>query len=235
MGGLKNRKNIIDLFSLVFKVLPKSGTQQTPGQPKPEIEPPKTIVVPSQKSVLSFDNFVEIYKRSNKVSIDDRIKDVRDSFDWYENQTVNVKDNFFLKIKEGVIDTQYVAVVNGQDVIAFGETCDYNGKLLLCFEKLDYIKNLGANFIWVSPFYDSPMDDNGYDVSSYYDINPLFGTNEDFKNLLDKAHRLGIKILIDLVINHTSSEHPWFKKAVSNLSSKEAGYYYFEKGNIFIF
>lgn len=143
LGGLKNRKNIIDLFSLVFKVLPKSGTQQTPGQPKPEIEPPKTIVVPSQKSVLSFDNFVEIYKRSNKVSIDDRIKDVRDSFDWYENQTVNVKDNFFLKIKEGVIDTQYVAVVNGQDVIAFGETCDYNGKLLLCFEKLDYMKKEG--------------------------------------------------------------------------------------------
>lgn len=103
---------------------------------------------------------------------------------------------------------------------------DLNG----IYQKLDYLAELGVNLIWICPIFASPMDDNGYDVSSYYDINPLFGTNEDFRNLLDKAHRLGIKILIDLVINHTSSEHPWFKKAVSNLSSKEAGYYYFEKG-----
>ena len=103
---------------------------------------------------------------------------------------------------------------------------DLNG----IYQKLDYLAELGINLIWICPIFASPMDDNGYDVSSYYDINPLFGTNEDFKNLLDKAHRLGIKILIDLVINHTSSEHPWFKKAVSNLSSKEAGYYYFAKG-----
>lgn len=96
--------------------------------------------------------------------------------------------------------------------------------------KLDYLAELGINLIWICPIFASPMDDNGYDVSSYYDINPLFGTNEDFKRLLDKAHSLGIRILLDLVINHTSSEHPWFKKALDDPNSSEAGYYYFRKG-----
>ena len=143
LGGVKNRKNIIDLFSLIFKVLPQNGTLQTPEQPKLEPEPHKIIVEPIQNFVLSLDDFGAIYERCDEVPIDDRIKDVRDSFDWYENQTVNVKDNLFLKIKDGVIDTRFVAVLNDQDVVALGETCDHNGKLFLLFEKLDNIKNKG--------------------------------------------------------------------------------------------
>jgi alpha-glucosidase len=77
-------------------------------------------------------------------------------------------------------------------------------------EKLDYVASLGVDGIWISPFFTSPMKDFGYDVSDYRDIDPLFGTLEDFKSLLSKAHALGLKIIIDLVLSHTSDQHPWF-------------------------
>jgi glycosidase len=79
--------------------------------------------------------------------------------------------------------------------------------------KLGYIKDLGANVIWISPHYLSPMDDNGYDVSDFYQVNQDYGTIEDFKDLINEAHKLGIKIITDLVLNHTSDEHEWFKRA----------------------
>ena len=96
--------------------------------------------------------------------------------------------------------------------------------------KLDYLHDLGVNLLWICPLFDSPMDDNGYDVSDYYRINPRFGTNEDFKTLLEEAHRRDIRILIDFVLNHTSDEHPWFQMALRNENSKERGYYFFRKG-----
>ncbi len=80
-------------------------------------------------------------------------------------------------------------------------------------EKLPYIKSLGIDTIWLSPHYDSPMDDNGYDVKDFYKVSPDYGTTKDFKRLLDVAHCLGIKVITDLVLNHTSDEHPWFLKA----------------------
>ncbi len=80
-------------------------------------------------------------------------------------------------------------------------------------EKLEYIKQLGIDTIWISPHYDSPMDDNGYDVRDFYKVSPDYGNIEDFKNLLSKAHSMGMKVLTDLVLNHTSDEHIWFKKA----------------------
>lgn len=84
------------------------------------------------------------------------------------------------------------------------------GDLQGIIEKLDYIENLGVDAIWISPFYPSPMKDFGYDVSNYRDIDPIFGTRADFKTLLDAAHARGIKIIIDLVLSHTSNQHPWF-------------------------
>ena len=96
--------------------------------------------------------------------------------------------------------------------------------------KLDYLHDLGINLIWLCPIFASPMVDNGYDVSDYYSINPRFGSMADFDSLLKKAHSLGIKIILDLAINHTSSSHPWFKKALEDQSSKERGYYYFLEG-----
>ena len=96
-------------------------------------------------------------------------------------------------------------------------------------EKLDYIEDLGVNTIWICPIYQSPMVDNGYDISDYYRINPMFGRDEDVDKLINEADKRGIKILLDLVINHCSDEHVWFKKALQEPDSEEAGYFYFRK------
>jgi oligo-1,6-glucosidase len=96
--------------------------------------------------------------------------------------------------------------------------------------KLDYLKELGINAIWFSPLYASPMDDMGYDISDYYKINPRFGTMEDFDLLLKEAKARGIGIVMDLVINHTSTEHTRFKKAIENPEGKYGKYYFIRKG-----
>jgi glycosidase len=96
--------------------------------------------------------------------------------------------------------------------------------------KLDYLQQLGVNLLWICPIFKSPMDDNGYDVSDYYQINPEYGTNADFDELLKSAHAHGIHILLDFVLNHTSDQHPWFQKALSDPNSEERGYYFFRKG-----
>lgn len=88
------------------------------------------------------------------------------------------------------------------------------GDLRGLISKLEYIRDLGANIIWMNPIYPSPNDDMGYDISDYRDIMPEFGTMDDFEELLAKAHSLGIKIMLDLVVNHTSDEHQWFKDSV---------------------
>lgn len=95
-------------------------------------------------------------------------------------------------------------------------------------EKLIYLKDLGIDFIWLSPVYDSPNVDNGYDISNYKDILPDFGTMKDFDELLTESHKLGIKIVMDLVINHTSSEHPWFKEAKKSIDNPHHDYYIWE-------
>lgn len=84
------------------------------------------------------------------------------------------------------------------------------GDLQGIISKLDYIKDLGVDVIWLSPVYQSPMDDNGYDISDYLKINPMFGSLEDLLKLIDEVHLRDMKIIMDLVINHTSDEHPWF-------------------------
>ncbi|MDP4187570.1 MAG: alpha-amylase family glycosyl hydrolase, partial [Bacteroidota bacterium] len=75
-------------------------------------------------------------------------------------------------------------------------------------EKLDYIKSLGVNAIWINPFYESPFRDAGYDVSNYYKVAPRYGTNEDARNLFEQAHKCGIHIIMDYVPGHTSIDHP---------------------------
>ncbi|MDG1414127.1 MAG: alpha-amylase family glycosyl hydrolase, partial [Alphaproteobacteria bacterium] len=76
--------------------------------------------------------------------------------------------------------------------------------------KLEYIADLGVDAVWISPFFVSPMKDFGYDVADYRAVDPAFGTNEDFDELLEKAHSLGLKIMIDMVLAHCSDQHPWF-------------------------
>ena len=92
--------------------------------------------------------------------------------------------------------------------------CDANGDgigdLLGITSKLDYLKDLGVGIIWLSPVYKSPNQDMGYDVSDYLDINPEYGTLEDMDHLISEAKKRGLRIIMDLVVNHTSDEHKWF-------------------------
>ncbi len=91
--------------------------------------------------------------------------------------------------------------------------------------KLEYIADLGVDGIWISPFFTSPMKDFGYDVSDYRDVDPVFGTLDDFDALLQKAHRLDLKVLIDQVYAHTSDEHPWFEESRSSRDNDKADWY----------
>ncbi|WP_170444902.1 alpha-glucosidase [Ruegeria arenilitoris] len=92
-------------------------------------------------------------------------------------------------------------------------------------QRLDYIAGLGVDAIWISPFFKSPMKDFGYDVSDYRAIDPMFGTMEDFQTLLDRAHGLGLRVMIDLVLSHTSDQHPWFVESRSNRENPKADWY----------
>lgn len=97
--------------------------------------------------------------------------------------------------------------------------------------KLGYLQDLGVDAIWMSPFYPSPLADGGYDVSDYCDVDPRLGTLNDFTVLVESAHRRGLKVIIDIVPNHTSTEHPWFKEALASLpGSAERDRYIFRDG-----
>lgn len=99
------------------------------------------------------------------------------------------------------------------------------GDLQGIIAKLDYLEYLGIKMIWLNPVYQSPNDDNGYDVSDFYDIMDEFGTMADYDQLLEEAHKRGIKIVMDLVLNHTSDEHPWFIEAKQSKDSPKRDYY----------
>ena len=94
------------------------------------------------------------------------------------------------------------------------------GDLQGIIKKLDYIKNLGITVIWVSPIYKSPNKDNGYDISDYHDIMDEFGTMEDFDELLKEIHQRGMKLVMDLVVNHTSDQHKWFLESRKSKDNK---------------
>ena len=96
--------------------------------------------------------------------------------------------------------------------------------------KLDYLKDLGVDIIWLSPVYQSPLADQGYDISDYQAIDPRFGTMEDMDRLLAEAKRRDIRLVMDLVVNHCSDEHIWFKKAVEDPEGPYGQYFYFRKG-----
>ena len=107
--------------------------------------------------------------------------------------------------------------------------CDTNGDgigdLRGVISKLPMMKELGINCIWFNPLYKSPMVDNGYDISDYQDIDPSFGTLEEFKELLDKAHSMGIRVVMDLVLNHTSNQHKWFQESRKSKDNPYRDYY----------
>ncbi|MCM3598407.1 alpha,alpha-phosphotrehalase [Metabacillus idriensis] len=97
-------------------------------------------------------------------------------------------------------------------------------------EKLDYLRELGIDVVWLTPIYESPQKDNGYDISDYYSIHEEYGTMKDFESLLQEAHDRGIKIIMDIVVNHTSTEHAWFKEAQSSKENPYRDFYIWKEG-----
>lgn len=120
--------------------------------------------------------------------------------------------------KKAIVYEAYVQSFNDSDGDGIG---DLPGLI----EKLDYIKNLGANVIWLTPIFKSPLVDNGYDIADYEAINPIYGSMNDFKKLLQQAHERDLKIVMDLVVNHTSDQHKWFKESKKNRNNKYSDYY----------
>ena len=115
---------------------------------------------------------------------------------------------------------------------------DGSGDLQGIIKRLDYLnskdkngRSLGIDAIWLSPINDSPMYDNGYDVSNYYDICPVFGTLEDFKTLLSECHQRQIRVILDLVVNHTSDRHDWFKESCSGKDNPRSDWYHWQDAN----
>ena len=99
------------------------------------------------------------------------------------------------------------------------------GDLLGIVGRLPHIASLGADAVWISPFFPSPMKDFGYDVSNYRDVDPMFGSLADFDQIIATAHALGLKVMIDLVLSHTSDQHPWFKESRSSRDNPRADWY----------
>lgn len=128
--------------------------------------------------------------------------------------------------KKSVVYQVYPRSFNDTNNDGYG---DINGVT----EKLDYLKELGIDVIWLSPVYESPQDDNGYDISDYRKIWDKFGTNEDMYRLIEQAHNRGIKIVMDLVANHTSDEHKWFVESKKSKDNPYRDYYFWkdEKNN----
>jgi len=114
--------------------------------------------------------------------------------------------------------------------------CDANGDgigdLQGIISKLDYLQELGVTLLWLGPIYSSPMDDNGYDVSNFYDIASEYGTMDDFRQLMNEANAKGIRLVMDLVLNHTSDEHPWFIESRASVDNPKRDYYIWAKGKV---
>src|SRR5213595_1007782 len=108
--------------------------------------------------------------------------------------------------KDAVIYELHVKTFCDSDGDGMG---DFRGLM----EKLDYLQELGITAIWLLPFYPSPLRDDGYDIADYFDVNPNFGTLDDFRAFLDAAHLRNLRVITELVINHTSDQNPWFQKS----------------------
>ncbi len=131
---------------------------------------------------------------------------------------MNIENNH-LWYKDAVIYQLHVKTFCDSDGDGIG---DFRGLI----QKLDYLKGLGITVIWLLPFYPSPLKDDGYDISDYYSVHPQYGTLKDFKDFLKEAHKRGLKVITELVINHTSDQHPWFIRAKqAKVNSNHRDYY----------
>ncbi len=111
----------------------------------------------------------------------------------------------------------------------YDSNSDGIGDLPGLIDKLDYIQSLGVDCIWLLPMYPSPREDDGYDISDYYDVHPEYGTLADFDRLIAEAHRRGLRVIADLVLNHCSAKHPWFQSARTSVDSPFREYFVWSK------
>src|SRR5947209_2826730 len=118
--------------------------------------------------------------------------------------------------KDAVIYELHVKTFHDSDGDGIG---DFRGLI----EKLDYLKELGITAIWLLPFYPSPLKDDGYDIADYFDVNPNYGTLDDFRSFLSEAHSRSLRVITELVINHTSDQNPWFQKSRRALAAAATG------------
>jgi maltose alpha-D-glucosyltransferase/alpha-amylase len=107
----------------------------------------------------------------------------------------------------------------------YDSTGDGNGDFRGLAQRLDYLQDLGVNAIWLMPFFPSPLRDDGYDISDYRSVNPTYGSLDDFKAFLDAAHQRGIRVIIEMVLNHTSDQHPWFQESRSSRDNPKRDWY----------
>src|SRR5881296_4087034 len=121
-----------------------------------------------------------------------------------QGETPTTVDRFWYK--DAIIYETHVKTFCDSDGDGMG---DFRGLI----EKLDYLQELGITAIWLLPFYPSPLRDDGYDIADYFDVNPNFGALDDFRAFLDAAHQRDLRVITELVINHTSDQHPWFQRA----------------------
>src|SRR6266576_1097327 len=115
-------------------------------------------------------------------------------------------DSHPLWFKDAIIYQLHIKAFNDTNSDGIG---DFRGLI----EKLDYLEELGITAIWLLPFYPSPLRDDGYDIADYYSVNPSYGTIDDFRAFLDETHRRGLRVITELVLNHTSDKNPWFQRA----------------------
>ncbi len=107
----------------------------------------------------------------------------------------------------------------------YDSNADGIGDIPGLIEKLPYLQDLGVTCLWLLPMYPSPLRDDGYDIADYYNINPDYGTLDDFRRLVNEAHRRGMRVLTELVVNHTSDQHPWFQEARRDPNSPKRNWY----------
>lgn len=140
-----------------------------------------------------------------------------------QNDTISVTGKYVVPVCPGWVNNAVFYQIYPQTY--YDTNGDGIGDLNGIIEKLDYIKSLGVDAIWLNPFFESPFRDAGFDISDYYKVAPRYGTNDDAKRLFDEAHKRGLKVIFDYVISYTSIDHPWFKESAKQDSNKYSNWY----------
>jgi glycosidase len=195
-------------INFLFKTNDNATVEFYLGKDSDKLEPYKTLENYDMSRGLEVNGLVPNQEYYYQIVVKNGISEIKSGISTFTKRK-QLRDQENVKwAKESIFYEIFVRSFYDSDGDGIG---DFNGVA----EKLDYIETLGIDALWLMPFNESPSY-HGYDTTNYYDVNSDYGNLEDLKNLIDEAHRKDIKIIMDLVINHSSSEHPWFKKALEN-------------------